>query len=153
VSAEEFGERLCEARSRLEKKGRIGYKQVADFVREKTSRAKPHSETSVGRWFKGESFPDEVATIWALAVMFGVDPGWLAFGAASQAPSPEEMDQREAVRRQLETMRQMGPPTEATLTNKVHGLRDDLDVGDRAIRKPKLGADRKNEKDRADGSK
>src|SRR5215216_1196606 len=38
-------------------------------------------------WFAG-TVPD-VATIQAVAEVCGVDPGWLAFGTASEAPAPK----------------------------------------------------------------
>lgn len=39
-----------------------------------------------GRWFKGTQ--PSLATIAALAIVFEVDPGWLAFGELSMAPAP-----------------------------------------------------------------
>ena len=46
------------------------------------------SQSAVSRWFRG-SVPD-LETIAAMAKALEVDPGWLAFGEASQAPSPED---------------------------------------------------------------
>ena len=44
------------------------------------------SQSAVSRWFKGAT-PD-LETIAAIAKALDVDPGWLAFGEDSQAPSP-----------------------------------------------------------------
>lgn len=74
ISANDFGVRLCAARAQLEARGRISYRQIATVIAEKTARKKAHRETSVGRWIKGENFPD-VPSICALAEMFEVDPG------------------------------------------------------------------------------
>jgi transcriptional regulator with XRE-family HTH domain len=46
------------------------------------------SQSAVSRWFKGAT-PD-LDTIAAIAKALEVDPGWLAFGDASLAPSPED---------------------------------------------------------------
>lgn len=46
------------------------------------------SQSAVSRWFKG-AIPD-LDTIEAMAKALEVDPGWLAFGEASAAPSPED---------------------------------------------------------------
>ena len=44
------------------------------------------SPSTIMEWFAGV-VPD-VATLQAVADVCGVDPGWLAFGAASAAPAP-----------------------------------------------------------------
>jgi transcriptional regulator with XRE-family HTH domain len=54
------------------------------------------TQSSVSRWLKGEGPSIKVAA--AIAKVLGVDPGWLVFGAASQAPRPsnpmrDEMDE------------------------------------------------------------
>lgn len=87
VDAKGFGERLRIARAKREIHGRVSYREIAEAVAERTGRATAHRDTSVGRWIQGDSFPD-VPSIWALAEIFGVDPGWLAFGDACQAPGP-----------------------------------------------------------------
>jgi transcriptional regulator with XRE-family HTH domain len=51
--------------------------------------SEPISQSAVSRWFRGAT-PD-LETIGAIAKALEVDPGWLAFGDNSQAPSPEDM--------------------------------------------------------------
>lgn len=102
IDANGFGERLRTARGQREVRGRVSYEEIADAVAERTGRKPAHRPTSVGRWFKGESVPD-VPSIWALANFFGVDPGWLAFGDASDAPAPAAVIASRAAESSLRT--------------------------------------------------
>jgi len=52
-------------------------------------RDRPITGATVSRWEAGEAVPD-LETVKAVAVACGVDPGWLAFGRASRAPSPRD---------------------------------------------------------------
>jgi transcriptional regulator with XRE-family HTH domain len=45
-------------------------------------------DRDVGKWLRGESMPGTVERLWAFAHVLGVDPGWLYFGEASDAPPP-----------------------------------------------------------------
>ena len=47
----------------------------------------PFSKVTVSRWESGKTEPS-LATISAIAEVFGCDPGWLAFGAGEGRPSP-----------------------------------------------------------------
>jgi len=46
------------------------------------------TQGSVSRWLKGTE--PSLETIVALAKILDVDPGWLSFGSASQAPPPDD---------------------------------------------------------------
>lgn len=65
---------------------RVRGPEFARLVRDALGRETLTAST-VQRWEEG-SEPD-LATIAAIASVCGVDPGWLAFGAASKAPPPE----------------------------------------------------------------
>lgn len=47
----------------------------------------PFSKVTVSRWESGKTEPS-LATISAIAEVFGCDPSWLAFGAGEGRPSP-----------------------------------------------------------------
>ena len=51
--------------------------------------AKPISAGTVSRWESGE-FEPTLDTLIVIAKLAAVDPGWLAFGPISEAPSPTE---------------------------------------------------------------
>ena len=52
-------------------------------------RDRPITGATVSRWEAGETVPD-LETVKAVAVVCGVDPGWLAYGSASNAPAPRD---------------------------------------------------------------
>lgn len=66
----------------------VTQREVGRRVAELMGRRRPHNPATVSAWFKGTA-PD-AETITALARALDVDPGWLAFGAASQAPAPPD---------------------------------------------------------------
>lgn len=70
--------------------------EVAGLVAKALGNGDPVSPSTVGRWLKG-SVPD-LATLEAIAVVCGVDPGWLTFGRASSAPAPGNPAADQAVR-------------------------------------------------------
>jgi transcriptional regulator with XRE-family HTH domain len=61
--------------------------EIGRRVGEMLRRDKPFNPSAANKWFNEGSVPD-VGTIAALATVLQVDPGWLAFGDASQAPAP-----------------------------------------------------------------
>jgi len=50
---------------------------------------RPITGATVSRWETGESVPD-LETLAAIGVVCSVDPGWIAFGSASQAADPRD---------------------------------------------------------------
>jgi hypothetical protein len=46
------------------------------------------NDRDTGRYLRGESVPGSLVRQWGFAMVLGVDPGWLYFGAESQAPAP-----------------------------------------------------------------
>jgi len=60
------------------------------WLLERVSRrlGKPVGQTTVSRWLSGALVPRDIPKLWALAMALEVDPGWLAFGDESKAPSP-----------------------------------------------------------------
>lgn len=83
-----FAERLNWAYLQLQvREGRpIDKTEIGRRVSARVARAKPYSGTAASNWFTGAE-PD-LDTQEALAAVLGVDPGWLGFGEASQAPAP-----------------------------------------------------------------
>ena len=59
------------------------------FVSRRLGMSKPVTGATVSRWEAEESLPD-VLTLAAIARATGVDPGWLTYGRASSAPSPDK---------------------------------------------------------------
>jgi hypothetical protein len=70
--------------------GRLGrqvtLREIGTEVARAMGRPRPFAPSAVSRWFDGAE-PD-LATITGIARVFGVDPGWLAFGGDSAAPAP-----------------------------------------------------------------
>ena len=119
-----FGERLLTIRLQWQviHRRRLTDAEIAREVANRTSREKPHTATSVGRWFQGTQ-PDNFA-IAALADYFGVDPGWLAFGDDSDASLPHALQE-------IASVAENGP-------------------GVRSKKKPFLEKDRRQHKERRD---
>ena len=67
---------------------RINFSEVARRMGEIAPPA-PQVST-VTRWFDGESSPDTREAMATLAQVFGVDPGWLAYGPTSQTPAADD---------------------------------------------------------------
>ncbi len=61
---------------------------LAEAVSKQLGLDTPITQGAVSRWLKGEG--PNITTLGALAVVLEVDPGWLAFGAASKAPAPSD---------------------------------------------------------------
>lgn len=80
--------RMFEARLRLTATARrsVSLAEMGELVGAKLGR-EGFTATAVSRWMSGLQEP-ELAAIDAIADVCGVDPGWLAFGARSQAPAP-----------------------------------------------------------------
>lgn len=101
----EFSERMAEAHSYFLWKSKaksLSQEALAVLVGERLGRSL--TQSAVGRWFRG-SVPD-TATISAIASVYGVDPGWLAFGDLSEAPppgDPEPLPKRVGSRRPVKT--------------------------------------------------
>lgn len=77
-----------------QKKGRErGFSQAvwAERIGKRLQKGAP-SQTTVGRWMQlrseGGTLPDDLETVEAAALEVDVDPGWLAFGPASEARAP-----------------------------------------------------------------
>lgn len=84
-----FGERLSESR-RLK-----GVRDRADYRPADLARDMETTGATVSRWENGGAVPD-VETIARLAKLLAVDPGWLAFGTASQqAPARPPLEDKE----------------------------------------------------------
>lgn len=64
---------------------KVENKEIADLVGRALGK-ETLSPSTVGRWHDGTE-PD-LATIAAMAKVYRVDPGWLAFGPLSAAPPP-----------------------------------------------------------------
>lgn len=64
---------------------------LADTVSQHLGLPKPLTQGAISRWFAADTEPD-LKTIGAVAAILEVDPGWLAFGAASAAPAPSHAE-------------------------------------------------------------
>lgn len=84
-----LGRRILRARLELSVRGtqKVTQERLGQLVAEHTERAQRITGATVSRWESGESTPD-IQTLEAIAVVCSVDPGWLAFGEKSRAPSP-----------------------------------------------------------------
>ena len=98
---ERLAKRMFAARQQLErqKSRRVPLEEIGAAVAAAMGRAgDPYAPTVVGRWLRGESEPESRKLWFALASTLGVDVGWLAFGAATAAPSPDGfVEEAEAV--------------------------------------------------------
>lgn len=69
--------------------GELTQERLAERVSKRLKLEEPLTQSAVSRWFRG-AVPRDLATIVAIAELLQVDPGWLAFGPASQAPPPAD---------------------------------------------------------------
>ncbi len=83
-----LADRLFLARNLLERRlGRkVTHRKLGEVIGQRLHRA-PFSAATVSQWMSGKQ-PLSLSAALALAKLCGVDPGWLAFGAASRAPGP-----------------------------------------------------------------
>ncbi|MDA1081986.1 MAG: helix-turn-helix domain-containing protein [Gemmatimonadetes bacterium] len=72
---------------RVRTRSPLNQKWMGIIVARQLGRAKPFSKMTVSHWEAGSSEPD-TATLATIAKLAGVDPGWLAFGAASSGQDP-----------------------------------------------------------------
>jgi len=90
VEAEGFGKRVFRAHltlsARLERK--VENVEVAGWVSQELGKDKAISPSTVGRWHDGAE--PNLTTIRAMARVYGVDPGWLAFGSETTALPPDD---------------------------------------------------------------
>ncbi|MFI5248569.1 MAG: helix-turn-helix domain-containing protein [Gemmatimonadales bacterium] len=84
-----LGERILIARFEASalRSEKLSQERLGALVSRELSKGAPVTAATVSRWESGDTVPS-VTTIAAIARVCGVDPGWLAFGAASTAPSP-----------------------------------------------------------------
>jgi hypothetical protein len=68
---------------------RISQETFGRMISRYVGREKAITGATVSRWEADEAVPD-IATIAAVASLCGLDPGWLAFGSRSGAPTPED---------------------------------------------------------------
>lgn len=81
---EDFGARLRHAKRKFEAERdpeRVTNERIGQLVGDVLGRP-PITSQAVSRWLLGH-VPDQLATIRALALVLGVEPGWLAFGEGS----------------------------------------------------------------------
>lgn len=84
-----LGERILIARFEASalRSEKLSQERLGALVSRELSKGAPVTAATVSRWESGDTVPS-VTTIAAIARVCGVDPGWLAFGAESAAPSP-----------------------------------------------------------------
>ena len=84
-----LGERILIARFEASalRSEKLSQERLGALVSRELSKGAPVTAATVSRWESGDTVPS-VTTIAAIARVCGVDPGWLAFGAESTAPSP-----------------------------------------------------------------
>ncbi len=84
-----LGERILIARFEASalRSEKLSQERLGVLVSRELSKGAPVTAATVSRWESGDTVPS-VTTIAAIARVCGVDPGWLAFGAESAAPSP-----------------------------------------------------------------
>lgn len=62
--------------------------KVGERIAKRMGRPEGFPAGTVSRWAAGKNIPQDLEVIGAAALETGVDPGWLAFGRASDAPWP-----------------------------------------------------------------
>jgi transcriptional regulator with XRE-family HTH domain len=84
-----LGERILLARFEASalRSEKLSQERLGVLVSRELSKGAPVTAATVSRWESGDTVPS-IATLAAVARVCGVDPGWLAFGAESAAPSP-----------------------------------------------------------------
>lgn len=88
----DLARRMFGARNHLERE--LGRSPTLEELGAETAKMagrakKPFAPSVIARWLKGQQEP-KTRDLWlALAAVFRVDPGWLAFGEASAAAAPE----------------------------------------------------------------
>lgn len=84
-----LGERILIARFQASalRSEKLSQERLGALVSRELSKGAPVTAATVSRWESGDTVPS-VTTLGAIARVCGVDPGWLAFGAESVAPSP-----------------------------------------------------------------
>ena len=84
-----LGERILIARFEASalRSEKLSQERLGALISRELSKGAPVTAATVSRWESGDTVPS-VTTIAAIARVCGVDPGWLAFGAESAAPSP-----------------------------------------------------------------
>ena len=87
-----MGERLFQAWMLFQ--ARVGESRSQEWLASEVSKRlglKPRdylNQATVSRWFRGAE--PNYETLASVAKVLGCDPGWLAFGPASQAPAPDD---------------------------------------------------------------
>jgi len=86
------GERIVVARMVLsaDEHARISQEALGARVAQHLNDPRPITGATVSRWETGESVPD-LETLAAIGAVCRVDPGWIAFGAASNAADPRDV--------------------------------------------------------------
>lgn len=87
LGSEDFHGRLFEAWSLWQgrHKRKLTQPALAEMLAQLSR--EPVSQSTVSDWFRARRKPDLESVEW-LAILLGVDPGWLAFGDASNASAP-----------------------------------------------------------------
>lgn len=68
---------------------KVSQEQFGLYVGRALGYPKGITGATVSRWEAEETLPDLI-TIAAIAMLAGVDPGWLAYGTRSKSPSPDQ---------------------------------------------------------------
>ena len=100
ATGESFGDRLryLKARTGMQSKhGALSNREIAGKVSGKLAANASYTPAAISGWMRDKWVPD-TRIIAIVAELFHCDPGWLAFGAASRALSPEQA-QREGQER------------------------------------------------------
>lgn len=92
VQLQTFRDRLLRAWALLQLRegGILSQTWLAGEVARELGMEETMSPSTVSYWFAGVRLPGDLDTMAALARVLRVDPGWLAFGDASQAPAPPD---------------------------------------------------------------
>ena len=85
------GDRIVVARMVLsaDELAKVSQEALGARVAEHLNDPRPITGATVSRWETGESVPD-LETLAAIGAVCRVDPGWIAFGAASSAADPRD---------------------------------------------------------------
>lgn len=88
MATDTFGQRMFHAFTLLRlRKGELSQAWIAEELGRVMGKQEGFTPSAISRYMRGQ-IPGELETILGLARVFGVDPGWLAFGDDSKAPPP-----------------------------------------------------------------
>lgn len=94
---------------------RVTLAEFGELIAREMGRDRPFTAAAVSRWEAGTQLPS-TEVVEAIAVLSGIDPGWISHGARSAAPSPNlRAPEREATREEKRDARPAAPKVKVSM--------------------------------------